>query len=190
MRKKNDFAVTMIPIRFIISITVLAAILLLVGVGLRNFSITSAENQVRIECKSLESKLFTMLGSGIARNVDEFNVGEGTKRTLTLTLPDSLKYLSFGVDPDIDNNGVLETGLTMNGSSIFYQVSGGSKHVFWLEEKYCFREGKYSNNKWIINGEGQGYILTSGGKITLIFELIQKNHETYILIHATDKINP
>ena len=99
-------------------------------------------------------------------------------------------YLSFGVDPDPNNNGELQTGLTENGSTIFYRVAGGSKHVLWFEDEYRFREGIYTDGKWVINDDGQGYIITCGGKTTLTFELVLKNHETYILIHATDTINP
>ena len=190
MIKMNDFAAEMIPIRLIISITIIATMLLMVAVGFRNLSITSAENQVEIDCRTLESKLYTMLGGGIARDVDEINVGDGTKRSVVFNLPDSLMYLSFGVDPDTDNNGVLETGLTEDGSAIFYLVAGGSKHVLWLEEGYRLREGIYIDDKWVINGDGQGYILTDGGVATLTFELVQKDHETYILIQATDIIDP
>ena len=191
MRRKNDFAAEMIPIRLIISIAIIAAIALMIGVGFRNLSITSAENQIEIECRTLESKLYTMMGSGVARDVDEINAGDGTKRSITFNLPDSLMYLAFGVDPDADNDGELETGLTENGSAIFYRVSGGSKHVLWLtQDEYRFREGKYIDGKWVINGDGQGYIITSGGSTTLTFELVQKNHEIYILIQATDTIDP
>jgi len=191
MRRKNDFAAEMIPIRLIISIAIIAAIALMIGVGFRNLSITLAENQIEIECRTLESKLYTMMGSGVARDVDEINAGEGTKRSITFNLPDSLMYLAFGVDPDPDNDGELETGLTENGSAIFYRVSGGSKHVLWLtQDEYRFREGKYIDGKWVINGDGQGYIITSGGSTTLTFELVQKNHEIYILIQATDTIDP
>lgn len=191
MRRKNDFAAEMIPIRLIISIAIIAAIALMIGVGFRNLGITSAENQIEIECRTLESKLYTMMGSGVARDVDEINAGDGTKRSITFNLPDSLTYLAFGVDPDSDNDGELETGLTENGSAIFYRVSGGSKHVLWLtQDEYRFREGKYIDGKWVINGDGQGYIITSGGSTTLTFELVQKNHEIYILIQATDTIDP
>jgi len=190
MRKKNDFAAEMIPIRLIISIVIIAAIAFMIGIGFINFSITSAENQVEIEIKTLESKLYTMMGSGIARDVDEINVGDGTKRIHTFNLPDNLMYLSFGVDPDPNNNGIMKTGLTDNGSVIFYRIEGGSKHVLWFDDEYRFREGKFTNNKWIINNEDQGYIIIYGRKTTHTFELVQKNHETYILIHATDAINP
>lgn len=189
MLKKNNLATEMIPIRLIISITIISAIVLMVGVGFKNFCITSAENKLEIECNMLESNLITMIGSGVARDVDEINAVDGTKRSLSFDLPDNLVYLSFGVDPDSDNNGILETGLTENGCVIFYKVSESNKHVIWFEDYYKFREGKYIDDRWIINGDGQGYIVTSGGKSNLTFELVKKNHETFILIHATDKID-
>jgi len=118
------------------------------------------------------------------------NTGDGTKRTHTFNLPDSLLYLAFGVDPDVDNDGVVETGLTNDGSVIFYRVDGGSKQVIWLSDERCtFREGEYAGGKWVINGDGQGFILNSGGETTLTFELVEKNHERCILIHANDNID-
>jgi len=191
MRKTDDIASEMIPIRLIISIAVMAAVAAMIAVGYSNLSVTLAENQVENECRNLESKLYTMIGSGIARDANEVNAGEGTKRTHTFDLPDSLTYLAFGVDPDPDNDGALETGLISDGLVIFYKVQGGSKHVVWLsEEKFRFREGNYTNGKWVINGDGQGFIIIGGGKTTMTFELVQKNHERYVLIQGNDNIDP
>jgi len=189
MIRNNNFAAEMIPIRLIISIVIISSILLMIGVGFRNYNITSAENHIQLECEALKSKLVTMIESGISRDVDEINSCDGTKRRFTFSLPDNLIYLSFGVDPDINDDGILETGLTANGSVIFYKISGGSKHVYWFEGKYKFREGKYVDDKWIINNDGEGYIIESGGIIMLNFEFVQKNQKTYILIHATDTID-
>lgn len=61
--------------------------------------------------------------------------------------------------------------------------------VIWFpEEDFKFREGKYVNNKWIINNDEQGFIFGSGGKTTLTFELMGKNHEKCILINSNDGI--
>jgi len=193
IKQLDTVAAEMIPIRMIISIAIIAAIGALVGVAYWNFSITASEHQVENDCSALESQLYTMIGSGVARDVDEINVGEGTMRSQTFFLPDSLIYLSFGVDPDPDNNGVLETGLTENGAIICYQASGGSKHIFWLpKDQMRFREGSYDTllSKWVINGDGQGYILTGSGKSTVLCELVEKNDELFILIHATDTFEP
>ena len=66
-------------------------------------------------------------------------------------------------------------------------AAGSNKQVIWFpEEGFKFREGKYVNNKWIINKDEQGFVFSSGGKTTLTFELVEKNHEKYILIHSND----
>jgi len=190
MRKMNADAVEMIPIRLIISLAIISAIVVMMVFASSSLRILLAEHQVEQECRLLESTLSTMVGSGVPRDVDEASAAEGTKRVQTFTLPDSLLYLSFSGDPDSLNTGVLKPGLIEGGAAIFYQVEGGSKQVIWLpKETYKFREGTYVDNKWVINGAGQSFIVHSGGKITLVFERVQKNHVIYILIHGTDESN-
>lgn len=184
----NANAVEMIPVRLIISIAIISAIAVMMIFASSSLRILLAEHQVEQECQLLESTLSTMVGSGVPRDVDEASAAQGTKRVQTFTLPDSLLYLSFGGDPDSLNTGVLKPGLIEGGSAIFYRVDGGSKQVIWLpKEIYKFREGTYVDNKWVINGTGQSYIVQSGGKITLVFERVQKNHVIYILIYGTDE---
>ena len=191
MKTLDDIAADILPIRLIISIAIIAAISVMIAVGYGNLAVTLSEHQVENECRALKSTLYTMVRSGVARDIDEINAGEGTKRSHTFTLPDTLMYLAFGVDPDPDNNGILKTGLTENGSIICYRVEDSSKQVIWFPEyEFEFREGKYIDNKWTINGDGQGFIISSGGKTTITFELIEKSHEIYILVQANDNIEP
>jgi len=186
----DSSAAEMIPIRLTISIAIVAAIVVMAAIGYNFFSIANAENQIENEFRTLQSSLYSMIGSGVARNVYEINVNEETKRVQTLNLPGNLVYLAFGVDPDPHNNGVLSTGLTENGSMICYQVSGGGKHILWLPgDQMQFREGIFTDDKWVINGDGQGFILTQGGTTVLTFELVQQNSKVYILIHSTDTFN-
>ena len=188
MKRFNDTAADMIPTRLIISIAIIAAVTLLVAFGYRTLSITSAENKVEHECRELESELFSMIASGVPRDLDYIYADDGTIRSYSFNLPDSLIYLSFGVDPDSDNNGKLSTGLTVNGSVIFYKVDGGNKKTIWLDESFKFREGLFKFNRWVINGDGQGHIIEGGGgRTSLIFELVKQNNESFILIHSTDK---
>ena len=190
MRQMDANAVEMIPVRLIISIAIISAIAVMTVFASSSLRTLLAEHQVEQECRLLESTLSTMVGSGVPRDVDEASAAEGTKRVQTFTLPDSLLYLSFGGDPDSLNTGVLKPGLIEDGAAIFYQVEGGSKQVIWLpKETYKFREGTYVYNKWVINGDGQSYIVHSGGKITLVFERVQKNHVIYILIHGANESN-
>lgn len=189
MIKSDEFASEMIPIRLLISIAIISAITIMVTIGYNNLNIIFAENTVENECRSLYSELHTMIGSGIARDLDETDAGEGTKRIHTFNLPSNIAYLSFGVDPDPENEGISKTGLTYDGSVIFYKAQGGSKHVLWLsEDKYRFREGKYVEGKWVINGDEQGFIIRNSGETSLVFELVKQNNDTLILIHCNDGI--
>lgn len=189
MRRLNTYAADMIPTRLILSIVIIAAILFIMVVASSNLRIILAEHQVEQQCHFLESSLSTMIASGVSRDVDDIDDADGTKRTLTFHLPDSLIYLSFGGDPDPMNSGLYRSGLTEDGASIFYRVEGGSKKVIWLPKETCkFREGASVGNRWTLNDTEQSYVVTTGGEITLIFERVQKNHRFYILIHGYDDI--
>jgi Tfp pilus assembly protein FimT len=186
---QNSFAAEMIPIRMIISIGIIAGISVLLAFGYANMSITHAENQIRNDISALQSQLFIMIGTGTARDVDEMNAAEGTKRVQTFHLPESINYLAFGVDPDKDNTGILSTGHDQQGSVICFKVSKSSKNVMWLSQNQTrFVEGIFNTgtNSWDINNGPQGFIIDSPGTVTIAFELVQQNNEIYILIQATD----
>jgi hypothetical protein len=189
MKHLDTFAAEMIPIRLIISIAIIAVIAVLVGVGMGFLRTSLAEREVEQQCRQVTATLCTMVQSGVPRDLDEWNAAEGTKRIQTLTLPETLVYLSFGGDPDAGNTGVLHQEVTEDGSAIFYKVQGGSKQVIWLAKgTYRFREGRFSNGTWTLNGKGCSYVIDHGGRSTLVFELVQKNHVVYILIHGYDEI--
>jgi len=189
MRHMNGDATEMIPIRFMISVAIIAAILVLVAVASQSLGVSLAEHQVEQECLLVQSSLSTMIASGSARDIDSVDTAEGTQRIQTLMLPDSLIYLSFGGVPDPLNSGELHSSLTENGAVISYRVQGGSNHVLWLpKDTYKLREGVLHENIWVLSGAGESYIVRHGGTLRLVFELVQQNHETYILIHANDGI--
>jgi len=188
MKKMDNNAADMIPIRLIISITLVAAIIAILAIGYNSLRIVLSENQVEKDCKALESKFYTMIASGVTRDVNEINAAEGTKRAYTFNLPENIIFLSFGVDPDQDNNGILETGLTSNGAVIFYKINGGSKKVIWLNSDFKFREGYYDGSKWVINNNGEGFIIKNPGEIKLNFEYVKRNTEEFILIQSNDGI--
>ena len=184
----DDIAADMIPIRLIISIIVVSVIVIMVFFGFLNLKTILSENQIENDCRQLESKIYTMLSSGVARDIDEAGAGDGTKRSHTFNLPENIVFLSFGADPDGNNDGVLESGLTERGAVIYYKVSGGSKHVIWFDKDFRFREGILKDNRWKINSKEQCFILKDSGKTILNFEFVEKNRKTYILIHEDDGI--
>jgi hypothetical protein len=187
---RDDDAVDQLPIRLMMSLAITAAIVLvLVGAsgGVRTFL---AEQQVNTQCRLLESSLLTMVGSGALRDVDDLHAAEGAKRVQTFTLPDSLVFLSFGGNPDPTDNGLFSSALVDEGAVIFYRVQGGSTQVIWLpKETFQFREGLLVDSHWTMNDGGHSFVIHHGGTLTLVFEHVQKNHKSFILIHNTDDID-
>jgi len=189
MKPVDSFAAEMLPIRLLMSIAIVAAIATLVWVGMGMLRTGQAQHQVEQECRDLVSSLETMVRSGAPRDLEDGLAEAGTTRIQTLILPDTLLYLSFGGDPDVENTGVLRPQISGDGAVIVYKVQGGSKQVLWLPQwMYGFREGCLSNTTWTLRGVGESYVITQGGTSTLIFELVEKNHTTYILIHGNDGI--
>lgn len=189
MKPVDSLAAEMIPIRLLISIAIVAAIAVIVGVGMGMLRTSLAQHQVEKQCHDLLSSLDTMVRSGAPRDLEERLAVAGTTRVQTLVLPDDLLYLSFGGDPDAANTGVLRPQISDDGAVIVYKIQGGSKEVIWLPEGvYRFREGCLSNHSWTLRGDGESYILDHGGTCTLVFELVEKNHKIYILIHGNDGI--
>jgi hypothetical protein len=189
MRQMKDDATEMIPIRLLISIVIIATIMVIVAVASESLRVSLAEGQVEHECRLLQSSLATMMTSGVPRDVDCIDSAEGTKRVQTMTLPDSLMYLSFGGNPDPLNIGELRPTLIENGAALFYRVQGGDAHVIWLPtDIYKFREGTFYGCTWVVKGTEECFILHQGGSTTLVFELVKKNNVKYILIHANDGI--
>ena len=183
MRQYNNYAVDMIVLRFIISVVIIATIIFITVIAFNTFGPMLEEHQVEQQCLMLESSLSTMIGSGVSRDIDEVDAADGTKRIQTFMLPDSLIYLSFGGDPDEMNTGELSSGLTEDGSVIFYKVDGGRKQSIWLPKpSYKFREGVFIGNRWVINGTGQSFLICSSGKTTLVFECVRQDRCSYILV--------
>jgi len=186
---KDDRGSTFIPMRALMSIVVAGVIIGLVFIGLQHATKISAEKQVERECDDLIASLSTMVAGGDARDILNPQDTQGDSRSIELNLPSKLIYLGLGVDPDSDNDGVLESGLTANGSCIFYKTEGISKGVIWLDDSIKFREGIEENGRWTINDPDQGFVIKGGGKYDITFELVEDVYGTkYILVLANDGI--
>jgi hypothetical protein len=184
LRSLDDKATDSIPIRFIMSIAIIVVVLVLVTVASESLRVSLAEHQIEDECRILQSSLSTMIASGVARDVDAGGVAAGTRRIQTITLPDSLLFLSFGGCSDSINSGADRSTLAEEGSALSFKVQGGSIHIIWFpKEIYKFHRGTLRNNTWIMNDTTESFTISQSGTTTLVFELVQKNHVNYILIY-------
>lgn len=184
MRQQNDDAADMLPMRLIISLAIIAAIVVLLAGASETLRIYLAEQQVEQQCLFLRSGLSTMVVNGAFRDLNDPSAPDGAKRIHTFVLPDSLVYLAFGCDPEAVDAGEFASLLIQKEAVIIYKIDGGSKKVIWLpDEIFQFRGGILVHNRWVINEDSKQYVIRRGGITTLVFEYVQKNHNPYILIY-------
>ncbi len=115
----ND-AADQLPVRLLLSLVIVGAIIALVAGASGTLRIYLAEQQVESQCRALVASLSTMTESGAVRDVDDLSAAEGTKRVHTFTLPDSLVFLCFGGNPSASGTGVFSSELLEDGAVISY----------------------------------------------------------------------
>ncbi len=172
------------------SLSIIAAIVFIIASASGWVRTYQAQQQIDNQCHLLEASLLTMVQSGASRDVDDLHAAEGAKRLQQFTLPNSLVFLCFGGNPDPSDHGSFSSALSDESSVICYKVQGGSTQVIWFPgESFQFREGLLVDSRWTLHDAGQSFILHHGGVYSLVFEHVEKNHESYILIHNTDDID-
>jgi hypothetical protein len=132
-----------------------------------------------------------------ARNTAESHSPEGTMCTLKFTLPDSVRYISFGVDPDPDCNGQLgDSEWIPENNTIIYQYKNGVKKRLFLEGKTVnFIKGEIdSQGNWMLSGsqkstqipithEKMGVVIEYPVSGDFPFELVMQNGVRYTMSH-------
>ena len=178
MKGLDNQAADILPIRLIISISFIATFLVFLGIGLGNIKGVLEEQKLEQSCSIIKSKLYSLVTSGSARDLDDIDSQEGSKRMYSINLPDDIVFLAFGVDPDSKVN------LTDDGCLIVYKLSNGFKKIIWLPEEIRLRAGVYNGREWMLSQ--RGFILDKNGVTTLIFELVEEDNIEYILIYPSE----
>ena len=190
-----------IPLRLVVYVIMTAAIVAVAVVGFSNLKpgITAdiMEKQVGEIGVSLNNMQY-----GAARNLVDPASPPGNMRTFKIKIPENVGYLSFGADPDPDNDGNLtntkEDLITGRGNVISYSSRAGKKRIP-LEDIVEIREGSLENGRWVLNkagGKEYGFVITGNGVFDITFELVYDpvSKGRYTLVHSTDdldtRINP
>jgi hypothetical protein len=129
----DTVAADTIPLKLVVYLALLAAILILISQAWSTAvpTIDDAEIRSQIETASLS---ILSIQRGYARSAAERYNPEGTMCTLEFSLPVSVRYVSFGVDPDPDCNGNLsDSGWIQENNTIIYQYKNGVKNKVFLE---------------------------------------------------------
>lgn len=192
----DDNASIEIPIRLVVYVILAGAILGIFLIGISNVWPGITASIMEKQIGEIKASLNGMQ-SGAMRNLIDSDSPSGNIRTVKITIPEDIDYLSFGVDPDPENDFDLTNTpdgmLTENGNIMVYSGKNGKIRVH-LDEFIELREGRLKNGRWIvneINGKQYGAVLTEKGDYELIFELVYDPilKEKYTLVHMTDELN-
>lgn len=178
----------------VVYVAIIGVIIVMAVLGLKNTGPSLDSVLMERQMGMMRSSLGIMQ-SGYARDLTDPNAPPGTSRSFKLELPGSLEYISFGADPDPDNNGILTDtppGLvTDDGNMIYYKLKGIGKIPVKLDESVHLREGRMNNGHWIptkVDGHFQALVIT-GSTQSLSFELVSDNGRVYTLSHLSDDLN-
>jgi len=191
---KDEHGIDTIPLKLVVYLVLVGIIIALTAIGLKNAGPPMDGALMERQLGGVKSGI-ELMQSGYARDLSDPYAATGNIRSFDLVLPERLEYLSFGVDPDPDNNGILNDtppGLvTDNGDVIYYKLRGDGKRLIKLQDSVHIREGELVNGRWLsrsVDGLGQAVVLT-GGSQSVTFELVYDRGTTYTLSHLRDNLN-
>lgn len=178
----NCDAAELIPIRLIMSVTIIGVVSVLFTSGIITLENQTSNHQLDQQINDFEASVQVLMQQGSARDINDPLSSNGSKRTFVFYLPNNIEFLSFGGDPSIQkqDNETLSNPLIMG---IFYQFKGKTRQVVWLESSYGMLRGHYENNRWIPTKIPDPLILNSPGTATLNVELIKMNDLLYLLLY-------
>ena len=191
---KDENGIDTIPLKLVVYLALVGIIIALTAIGLKNVGPPMDDALMERQLGEVKSSL-ELMQSGYSRDLSDPYAATGNTRSFELVLPERLEYLSFGADPDPDNNGILTDtppGLvTDNGDVIYYKLRGDGKRLVKLRDPVCIREGELVNGRWLprsVDGLEQAVVLT-GGSQSVTFELVCEKGTTYTLSHLSDNLD-
>lgn len=124
-----------IPLKLVVYLGLLAAVVLLMAQAWNIASPVLQEAEIKTQAETASLSLLSIQG-GYARNPADRYSPEGSMCTLTFSLPPSVRYISFGVDPDQECNGNLtDSEWLPENNTLIYQYKNGVKKRVLLEGK-------------------------------------------------------
>lgn len=196
----NKEASDTIPLKLVVYLGLLAVVLLLSARAWENtapvLEAAKTENQLDEAALSLRS-----IQTGYARELSDSHSPDGTMCSLSFSLPASVSFVSFGVDPDPDLSGNLsDSEWLFANNTIIYQYAGGvRKRVLMEGPQVFFCRGEINEKgRWeptllpygpenTENTSSQaglrqaGVVIEVPGSGNFVFELVSENGTRYTM---------
>lgn len=185
-----------IPLKLVVYLGLLAAVLLLVAQAWNAASPTLEDAEIKAQVEEAALSL-SSIQTGYARDLADSRSPEGSMCTLSFSLPAPVRYLSFGVDPDPDCSGNLsDSKWALENNTLICQYKNGAKQRLLLEgETICFMRGMPDEDgRWVPAGslqdnettpplEETGVLIEYPVSGEFVFELVFEDGRKYTLSH-------
>ena len=170
-----------IPLKLVVYLALTGAVMVLIAVSWGNIMpfIEGADVDKQITGAALK---ITSVQQGLARDIQDTRSADGSMCIVELSLPDNVRFVGFGVDPDPDANGNLtDSKWIVEDNIIVYQyLNGVKKRIFLNAETAQFKNGvQDASGRWVIdanldvaNGHDAGVVLEGPVSGEFIFEMV------------------
>jgi hypothetical protein len=192
----NTVAADTIPLKLVVYLGLIAAVLILLAHAWNAAVPVLDDAEISNQAEAASMSILS-IQKGYARNSADNYSPEGSMCTLDFSLPDSVRYISFGVDPDPECNGNLsDSRWAMENNAIVYQYKNGvKKKVFLSGKSVHFVKGERNakgiwiptadpkNNESFSAPEKTGIIIEYPVSGEFIFEMVDMNDVRYTMSH-------
>jgi hypothetical protein len=185
-----------IPLKLVVYLGLLAAVLILLAQAWHAAVPVLDDAKISNQAEAASMSILS-IQEGYARNSADRYSPEGSMCTFDFSFPASVRYISFGVDPDPECNGQLNgSEWVLENNTIIYQYKNGVKKRLFLEgNPVHFVKGRQnSEGIWIPltdqkNDEIHSSLEKTGVVIEypisgeFIFEMVDMNEIRYTMSH-------
>jgi hypothetical protein len=192
----NTVATDTIPLKLVVYLGLLAAILLLLIQAWHTAIPVLEDAQIKAQTEAASVSILSIQG-GYTRNSADRYSPEGSMCTLKFSIPASIRYISFGVDPDSECNGRLnDSEWVLENNTIIYQYKNGVKNRLFLKGTAVhFAKGERNpegvwipladqeNNETFLASEETGVVIEDPISGEYLFEMVSRNGVRYTMSH-------
>ncbi|HWQ49684.1 MAG TPA: hypothetical protein VN414_12225, partial [Methanosarcina sp.] len=185
-----------IPLKLVVYLGLLAAVLILAAQAWHTVNPVMEEAQIKAQVEAASLSICS-IQEGYARDSAESHSPEGTMCILKFSFPTSVRYISFGVDPDPECNGQLhDSEWVLEKNTIIYQYKNGVKKRLFLEGKtvHFIKGEQNSEGTWMPSGsqdnsltpfffEKTGVVIEYPVSGEFFLELVTQNGIRYTMSH-------
>ena len=192
----NTVAADTLPLKLVVYLGLLSAVLILLAQAWHATIPVLEDAQINDQVETASLSILS-IQDGHARNSDDLYSPEGSMCTLKFFLPASIRYISFGVDPDPECDGNLsDSRWSMENNTIVYQHKNGVKERMLLEGKSVnFVKGELNakgiwiptanlkNNETLATPEKTGIVIEYPVTGEYLMELVEMKDIRYTMSH-------